>query len=286
MSTTQAQENLAQTLKRVLPEARVLSNTALATIRSDDGISQIAVPAGFDLRQVDHETLLPNPRRTKAKVTLSDPTSFLAYVERHAEPRTVVWCTFNPQNFQLSFTCVIDEHARGAAGWRSHAAHFTPDMSAEWKAWIALNKETQGQLAFAEFIERRELDIATQEGYPTSLQMLTMATEFEANSEKAFKSVARLQGGGVRLQYVNDDDARTIEEMKIFEKFQIGIPIFWAGPAYRIDARLKYRHGSGKVSFWYELIRADRVHEAAAKELIEQIRGGIGEVPLLMGTCA
>lgn len=37
----------------------------------------------------------------------------------------------------------------------------------------------------------------------------------------------------------------------------------------------------------HELIRADRVHEAAAKELIEKIRTGLPEgVPLLMGTTA
>jgi uncharacterized protein YfdQ (DUF2303 family) len=90
----------------------------------------------------------------------------------------------------------------------------------------------------------------------------------------------------VRLEYVDDDDAATLTQMKLFERFQIGIPVFWAGPAYRIDARLKYRHGSGKVSFWYELIRADRVHEAAAKDLIDRVRAGLGGVPLLMGSCS
>lgn len=115
--------------------------------------------------------------------------------------------------------------------------------------------------------------------------MLKMATEFEANSDKRIKSVVRLQGGGVRMDYVDDDNADTLAQMQVFEKFQIGIPVFWSGPGYRIDARLKYRHGQGKVSFWYELIRPDRIHEAAAKELIERVRAGIGAVPMLMGSC-
>lgn len=43
------------------------------------------------------------------------------------------------------------------------------------------------------------------------------------------------------------------------------------------------RRVDGKVHFWYELIRPDRVHKAAAKELIERVRAGIGATPLLMG---
>lgn len=287
-TTPQEVENLAQTLSRVLPEAKLIHSLSMAEIRSGDAVHHIAVPKGHELKKLDNELLLDHPRRTQAMASLSTPESFIAYVQRHAQARSVVWCQFNPQTYSLSFQAVIDEHDAAKAGWRAHTAKYTPEMSAEWKVWTGNNgaERIKEQLAFAEFLERHELDIATQDGYPTHLQMLQMATDFEANSEKTFKSVARLQGGGMRLSYVNDDDARTLEEMRIFEKFQIGIPIFWAGTGYRIDARLKYRHGSGKVKFYYELIRADRVHEAAAKELIEVIRAGIGHTPLLMGSCS
>lgn len=278
-------ENIAQTLARELP-GPILDRIAVADVRENDCILQFSHPKGFEHKQVDLEHLLPNPRRTKAVATLNDADSFLAYVARHATERTVCWAQFNPQTFTLGFVAVIDEHDKTTAGWRAHTARYTPEASAEWKVWTAANEKAQAQLDFAAFIERNEPDIAAMEGYPTSLQMLGMATEFEANSEKRIKSVARLQGGGVRLEYVDDDNAATLTQMKLFERFQIGIPVFWAGPGYRIDARLKYRHGSGKVSFWYELIRADRVHEAAAKDLIERVRTGLGSVPLLMGNCS
>lgn len=278
-------ENLAQTLARELPRAAILGKLPLADLRSVDGISLVAVPQGTKVEQLDFEKLLSNPRRTAATATLSDGESFIDYVKRHANDSTVCWANFNPQTFALGFTAVFDEHAKGLPGWRAHKAAFTPDMSAEWKVWTGNNKQAKAQIEFAEFLERHEPDIATQDGYPTSLQMLQLATEFEANSEKRVKSVIRLQGGGTRLDYVDDEDAGTLLQMKVFERFQIGIPVFWAGPGYRIDARLKYRNNGGKVSFWFDLIRPDRVHEAAAKELIAKVREGIGAVPLLMGAC-
>lgn len=279
-------ENIAQTLARELPSPELLDDTVITALRENDRIFQYALPKGFELKEVDLERLLPHPRRTKAAAVLSDADSFLAYVARHATDRTVCWANFNPQTFTLGFVAVIDEHDKTAAGWRAHTATYKPDASAEWKVWTGANKQAQGQVAFAEFIERNELDIASKQDYPTSLQMLQMATEFEANSDKRIKSAVRLQGGGHALEYVDDQSGETLAKMKLFERFQVGIPVFWAGPAYGIDARLKYRIAKGEVNFWYELIRADRVHEAAAKELIERVRTGLGNVPLLMGACS
>ena len=71
--------------------------------------------------------------------------------------------------------------------------------------------------------------------------------------------------------------------MQLFERFAIGIPVFWNGDAYQITARLKYRVRDGKVSFWYELERTDVVFEAAARELIAAVRAG-AEVPFFFGT--
>lgn len=286
MSTDKTTENIAQTLARELPQAKLLHTQDVSALQQSDSLLFLSLPNGQKLERVDLEALLPHPRRTAAQAKLSDAESFIAYIKRHATPATVVWTSFDPQTFKLNFTAVFDEHAPGTPGWRKHTAVFSPAMSAEWAAWLGSDKQPKGQIEFAEFIERHELDIASQDGYPTSLQMLQMATEFEANSDKRIKTVVRLQGGGVRMDYVDDDNADTLAQMKVFEKFQIGIPVFWAGPAYRMDARLKYRHGSGKVNFWYELIRPDNRHEAAAKELIERVRTGIEAVPMLMGACA
>jgi uncharacterized protein YfdQ (DUF2303 family) len=114
--------------------------------------------------------------------------------------------------------------------------------------------------------------------------MLEMATNFVAAQDSVFKSATRLQSGGVTMTYVADPNAETVESMKLFEKFALGIPVFRDGGAWGLFARLKYRLGQGKVTFHYELVRPDRVHESAARNLIEVVKTGLGDVPLLMGT--
>jgi uncharacterized protein YfdQ (DUF2303 family) len=85
------------------------------------------------------------------------------------------------------------------------------------------------------------------------------------------------------VTFVQDDDAQTLEKMKIFDRFSIGIPVFWGGDAYQIDARLRYRVRDGKLTFWYELIRPDRTLEAATRTVIENIKTETG-TPLFFGS--
>jgi uncharacterized protein YfdQ (DUF2303 family) len=277
--------NIAETLARILPDAKVVSTTDTDVPALH--ISHVAVPKGFDLRELrlDLEQHLANPRNTTATAELQDADSFLSYVARHATDDTVVWCDFDPATFKLGFRAVFDEHVKGTAGWRRHQAVFVPRASNEWKIWTGSDAKTMPQLDFAAFLERQELDITAKEGRPSSTDMMQMAANFESSSEKRMRSTQRLQDGSVRLEYIEAEDEKTIQHMRLFERFTIGIPVFWAGPGYVIDARLKYRTSQGKVSFWYELIRPDRSHEAAAKELIQKVREGIGATPLLTGAC-
>lgn len=285
--------NIAQTLADVLPRAGIIGSVSAPEAVHGFSITHYALPKGTELKEVktDLEHLLPAPRATRAFARLAGPADFLAYVERHKKGESMVWCDFNPQTFKLKFTAVFDEHDRDAPGWRRHTAELDPMMSAEWKLWKDTNdRKAMPQLTFAEFVQENADAITSTEasqvaGYPTALQMLKMATEFVMNEERQLKSSIRLQSGGVRLTYIADPDKGTTEDMAMFEKFQIGIPVFHGAGAWAIDARLKYRNNSGKLSFHYELVRPDRVHQAAAEALIQQVREGLGEVPMMFGVC-
>ncbi len=273
--------NIAATLSKILPEAKQLADAGPGS-----NALVLAVPQGSGIQTLDLEKFQPAPRRKTGTASFSDAASFAAYIATHAIDGTTAWVNFNPQTNALAFNAVLDEFAKDAPAWRQHRAGFTPETSAEWKTWTGRNGKTFTQTEFAEFIEANSTDIAPIDGMPSDLDMLGMATNFIANEDRQLKSAVRLQSGGVNLSYIADVDAGTAEVMKVFDKFTIGIPVFQDGSAYPIVARLKYRMKQGAVSFFYELIRLDRVHRTAALGQIATLRESLGAVPLLMGTFA
>lgn len=271
-------ENIAQTAAR---EAR--KPFTISKLDELNNNALVAVPEGWKLE--DMEKTMSTPRRKRGKVSVSDAESFIGYVKRHGSlSSATIWCDANYTTAKVAFVSILNDHGEKEIeqAWRDHTAAFTPAFSEEWVRWNSKNKAPFGQAEFAAFIEENLKDIATIEGNPTSAQMLEMALSFEANQDVRFKSAIRLQNGGVQMSFVQDDDSQTLQKMQMFDRFSLGIPVFWNGDAYQVDARLRYRVRDGKLTFWYELIRQDKVLEASTKTLIEKIQTGTG-IPFFFG---
>ncbi|AQW29058.1 DUF2303 family protein [Ralstonia syzygii subsp. celebesensis] len=268
-------ENLAETLAKEMKQPVELLTTAPGTTR------HLALPPGWKLEARDHEKDLPTPVRKRATVRLKDADSFIDYVKRHGSlTSSTIWGTANYQEGKVAFTAIINDHGEDDSKpqWRDHTARFAPEFSEEWRRWFGKNRTPMSQVEFAAFIEENLADVACPDnaGLPTGAQMLEMALSFEANQDMRFKSAVRLSNGGVQMSFVQDDDAQTLAKMQLFERFALGIPVFWNGDAYRIDARLRYRVRDGKLTFWYELIRQDKALEDATVTLIKKIREQTG----------
>jgi len=114
--------------------------------------------------------------------------------------------------------------------------------------------------------------------------MLAMALAFEANADKRLKSRVNLQSGGVQFEFADDATPDTRTKMEVFQRFTLALPVFdGSTDAYPVEARLKYRDNSGKVTFWYELIRPDRAFKTAVQSALDQIKEATGFM-LLQGT--
>lgn len=273
-------QNLAETLAREMKQP-------IEIISEPSGnVKRVALPPGWKLEERDDDAkLLATPRRKKSKVRLNDADSFIEYNKRHGSlADSTIWCLADYKTGQVSFTGIINDHGEEEfkTGWRDHQARFSPEFSEEWIRWIGMNKKPFTQTDFAAFIEDNLKDIASVDGSPSGAQMLEMAVTFEANQDMRFKSAIRLQNGGVQMSFVQDDDAQTLQKMQVFDRFSLGFPVFWNGDAYRLDARLRYRVRDGKLTFWFELIRQDKVLEAATQTLIAQIREKTGN-PFFFG---
>jgi len=272
--------NIAETLAREM-------KTPIEIISEPGGnFKRVALPPGWTLQEKDDDAkLLAVPRRKKARVDLRDPDSFIAYVKRHGSlTDSTIWCVADYKAGKVDFTAIINDHGEEAtqADWRDHRATFSPEFSEEWNRWRAQHKKPFSQGDFAAFIEDNLKDIVSVNDSPTGGQMLEMALTFEANQDMRFKSAIRLQSGGVTMSFAQDDDAATLQKMQVFDRFTLGFPVFWSGDAYQVDARLRYRVREGKLTFWFELIRQDKVLEAATQTLIAQIREKTGN-PFFFG---
>ena len=272
--------NIAETLAREM-------KTPVEIISEPAGnIKRVALPPDWRLEERDDDKkLLAAPRRKIAKVRLHDAESFVDYIKRHGSMTdSTIWCEADYKAGRVVFLGILNDHGEdeAKAAWRDHHAKFTPEFSEEWTRWISQNKNPFSQVEFAAFVEDNLKDIASTEGSPSGAQMLEMAVTFEANQDMRFKSAIRLQNGGVQMSFVQDDDTQTLQKMQVFDRFSLGFPVFWNGEAYRLDARLRYRVRDGKLSFWFELIRQDKVLEAATQTLITQIREKTGN-PFFFG---
>lgn len=260
-------ENLAQTLAKELPKPFEIASDASVAIR------RIALPNGWIFKEIDDEKLLEQPLRKVAKVSLQDASSFVAYVKRHGTANSTVWVQADYSSGKISVLAIINDNGQleSDSHWRDHTAIYTPRYAEEWTRWKSGDKKPMTQADFATFLEDNLADIAGSDGFPSGADMLRMAIEFEAKQDMRFKSAIRLQSGGVDLAFVQQEDNGTLEKMKLFDRFAIGVPVFWGDAAYRVEARLRYRVREGKLSFWYELIRADKVLEAAANAIVAKI---------------
>ncbi|MGS0976165.1 DUF2303 family protein [Burkholderia glumae] len=275
------QPNLAETLAREMKSPIELGSNDAAAIR------RLILPPGWKLDERDDSKLLPAPLRKVARVRVRDVDSFIDYLKRHGSlTDCTIWCQADYVQGKISFTGILNDHGEdeNAPAWRDHRALFSPEFSEEWRRWSGLNKKQMNQTEFASFIEDNLKDIACPDGsgLPSGGAMLEMALSFEATQDMRFKSAIRLSNGGVNLSFVQDDDAQTLQKMSVFERFAIGVPVFWNGDAYQIDARLRYRVRDGKLVFWFELIRADKVLEAAATTIITTIKENTGN-PFFFG---
>lgn len=241
-----------------------------------DGIPFVVVPDGY--KMADIEKLMPQPFRKRGNVIVTDSAGFIFYTSKHGERDCcIIYAAIDSEKSHFSLVAVINDHGDDGPYWRDHRCTFSPKLSLEWARWAGRNKATMSQTEFAAYLEENLPDIASVPGMPTGTEILAMALGFEANADKRLRSKINLQSGGVQFEFVEDETKDTRTRMQVFERFTIGIPVFDGSQnAYPVEARLKYREKDGKVTFWYELIRQDRVFKAAVTDELNRIAEATG----------
>jgi uncharacterized protein YfdQ (DUF2303 family) len=205
------------------------------------------------------------PIRKTGVVALSEPTSFAHYVKAHA----VETCTHLYADRDAGrIVAVLNDHPidPGAddveGGWGDHRAVLTLRQTPAWKAWLGASGRMVDQLAFAEFLEDRALDVIT----PDHAVLLEVVTSIEGTKGVAYKSGTRLESGEVKFRYEETITAKAGQagELTIPTRIELGISPYEGMDPYKVTARFRYRiDGSGGLQLGVVLDRPEDVLRSA-----------------------
>jgi uncharacterized protein YfdQ (DUF2303 family) len=259
-------------------QAAINAGQLLSEVRTVGDLDHPIVTIPKESQVVDLEKHLSIPTRKRGNTTLVDVGSFIAFVKAEKVGSTRVYGNLeNPQ-----FIAVFNDHADGvSAGWRDFTAKYACPLAPEWKTWNASSGKQMTQEAFAQFIEDNLPDIVA----PVGADMLEISRSLEAKKKVNFASGIRLANGQNQLTYEEEISGTANKgQLLVPEIFKIGIPVLIGGDSYAVEARLRYRIADGgKLTIWYELVRAHKVIEDAIAAVRTSIEDGTG-LQVLNGT--
>ena len=225
-----------------------------------------------DIRDELHEEAQRAPDRKTGRYTVTDPASFVGYLAKHGEDNAEVWANVNTGTVRA----VLNAHGGdpSGAGHEDHTLTLQLATTDDWKHWLDRDGKLLPQLVFAEFIE----DHLPNFQNPSAADMLELAQTFQASSKGEFASSQRVKSGETALTWSEQHEAKAGAkgQIAIPDTFTIALQPFEGGPAYKIEARFRYRIEGGTLALGYRLTRPKDVRKAAFTEVVDAISDDTG----------
>lgn len=225
------------------------------------------------------------PRRRKGTSNHSELSSFIDHVNRFKDEHSAVFA----DSGAVRLVAILDYHCKGAASpaqWGEHRSVYVCPLSEQWRLWTANSGVKMTQDAFAQFIEDNMGDLATPTGngadkeFPMPADVLTMARNLVIRSKGEFSRSINPTTGESSLVCKNENDQTST---KIPRAFVLGIPVFEAGHAYRIEARMRMDLSGGRPAFSYVLYQPQAILRDAFGEVRDSVKYRT-ELPVFAGT--
>lgn len=210
------------------------------------------------------EPYMTLPLRKKNVEEFSTVESFNRYVNEHKDEHSRIYATETPP----LVTVVFDEHeSQGAARWRQHRAKYFCPLSPEWMAWIKGDQQPMEQVIFAEFLEDNSKDVVV----PDSAGIVETALTLSVKKDIQFSNKVNLANGAVQFTYNENLEGKTKGQVEIPQEMRIRIPVFTAGAAVELLARVRWRLNEGKIVFFYKLDNPDALLRDAFLKVLDDI---------------
>lgn len=230
----------------------------------------LQIPEGSKIEMLPGAALRPwyqdAPERFTGVSYPGTVQAFIDYVGQFKDNQVTIWVPVT----QGKIIAVINDNA-DQPGWGDFRAELTLTETPEWKHWISANGKDMNQEDFANHIEDGMDEIIE----PPAADLLEMAQSIHATNDVRFKSQRRLASGEVQFEYTEEIDATagTDGKLKIPAEFELAIAPFVGEDPYKVNARLRYRLGQGKLAIGYKLIRPDAVLRDAYQRIADLLMG-------------
>lgn len=266
---------------------RAVIDTAIQSVEPtfvDAGTGTLAivtVPPGGSVQTIDlaekvarHQT---TPTRKTGQFSVHDAASFVAYLSKHGVSDTEVWADIP----SARIVGVVNAHGNDQPGWADHRVTYAAQHTDAWKAWIANDGKLMGQVAFAEHIEDRSIDIVR----PVAADMLELAQTFQATVGVSFESSKLLSSGERQVEYRETVDAKAGKagRLEIPKDFDIALIPFEGADAYKVRAHFRFRITDGELKVGYRLERPADVLREAFLGVVDSIASQV-EAPVFRGS--
>lgn len=247
------------------------------TVETPDGGFLAFYPPGWQAERV--KPIEPPLTHIKQAITFQDQASFSAYIDEHLTEASRLFVDVD----KAAMVMVFDYHAaaaEGAAGAPARLAHraiYAMKLSDEWKRWTAIDGTSQPQMAFARFLEENVQDIVD----PAGADVLEIALKLQAKKKVTFESGVRLQTGQNSITFKEDIETSAGRgNVEVPPDFEIGIPVFFNGEAYRVKCFLRYNIDDGKLTFKVDMNRKAHIYQHAVQESAKAVAETAGVTPL------
>ena len=257
-----------------LPAATIQQIAKMATanlqpiqLTNRESIPYAVVPDGYEVvsleKQIFHNERVRPSRIRKTSPELASVPSFVEYVNRFKTEGTLIVYS---EAHQL-FKAILDYHQHSEMpAWCEHEVSLRLKNTIAASVWIAQNRKSLNQAAFAEFIEDNAADLVDAAG------MIEVSRSLQATKKVEFTSDIRLDNGQVQLKYNETINGSTQQgSREIPETFDILLPLFPGEAPSNLKARLRYRIENGQLLMWYVLVDLQRHLQNRIESAIEVI---------------
>lgn len=264
--------------------------------------SVLAVPRSIDLHSAKPflEEWRGRPDRRSGIAHFTKLESFIDHLNRFKNDQSAIFAHDSMKDPSLS--AVIDYHHGGPDGeprFCRHRSQYDFPLSDEWLAWVGFaDKGFVAQAEFAEHLQDRITDIVdpaelldrTREvvesldiklANPASLLALSRGLSIHVNQQ--VEQHQNLSTGEAQIAWKEEHTDKAGQPMRVPGGFVLVLPVFSAGDAYQVVARLLYRVQGGRVFWRVALHRIDRVFRDAFEEACTEAAASTA-LPLFYGS--